>query len=191
MGSTSLTPSPTIATRRPRPLRADTTSTFCHGDIRPKTQRRCTRSVRPVAAASSLPVATDMSASDRSARLCDARPRGSTVARTVSALSPDRIMNEMPCAARSSSTCRASGRTSSLRPTRASARSVNPSSEPANVARFPATASANSNRRSPDFISAVHVVSIAAASPSSGRSASGAPSARTRSVPALRMRTAL
>ena len=133
IGSTSLTPSPIMATWRPCFFRASTICTFCAGETRPNDAARADQlgRVRPPLAAPS-PETTGVSASALTAAAFVPSASGTIVARTVSALSPERILKQMPWRANSSKTRRASGRSSSLSATRASGRRTKPSSDPAN-----------------------------------------------------------
>ena len=72
IGSTSLTPSPIMATRCPLPWSASTMATFCCGDTRPKTL--WLRSARIVAGRRQLLAGDDRLVSQRQVEMCDGRP---------------------------------------------------------------------------------------------------------------------
>ncbi len=158
-GSTSLTPSPTMATCQPRSFRASTISTFCQGETRPNTLRASMRSPASAAVSSSAPVTTGPASARRSG---ESPARGATVALTVSALSPERIFKVMHWDANSWSTFPAPGRTSSPSATSARGRRRKPSSEPAKRSRPgrpSGGASANSSTRRPLLIRSRQVAS--------------------------------
>ena len=123
IGSTSLTPSPIMATRWPAPLQGlDDLDLLPRRDPAEDARAPAAAAPRSAAAASSAPVTTSSRPAAGSRRL--------TVARTVSGLSPEMILKRMPCAASAASTSAASGRSSSLRATSASGRSRTPRQRP-------------------------------------------------------------
>ena len=101
IAGTSLTPSPTIATKRPRERRASTSARLSSGVTRPNTATRSATSARASGSVGrSAPAIADVFEN----------PAAPATASTVAGASPERIFTSTPWSSRNATTLAASGR---------------------------------------------------------------------------------